>query len=100
MEPLGAGKPVIVGPSDNNREAQEFSLIRFQVKKAPSLEGAEPLSLVNRVLNSRQFNHQLLQLLNLNEASAKDLNNLIAREVQKRVGATQSVTQWVISMSQ
>ncbi|MBL7671003.1 MAG: hypothetical protein JNM39_11010 [Bdellovibrionaceae bacterium] len=95
MEPLAAGKPVILGPYfENNREAQEFSLIRFQVKGAPQV-AALMFSLVSRVLNVRQFDDRIKQILSISEASTRDLSSLIHREVKNRVGATPSVIDWI-----
>jgi 3-deoxy-D-manno-octulosonic-acid transferase len=95
MEALAAGKPVILGPYfENNREAQEFSLIRFQ-EKGGQQAAALMVCLVSRVLNVRQFDERIKQLSSLSEAATKDLTSLIFREVKNRVGATRIVVEWV-----
>lgn len=95
MEPLASAKPVIVGPHyTNNREAQEFSELKFQAKGANS-SSALPLSLVTRVLTPRQFTDSINAFMSLDESSQSDLANMLHREISNRLGSTKSAVDWL-----
>lgn len=85
MEPLGAGKIVIVGPHyTNNREAIEFrELIVY-----------EDIRAVNVVHNSKELESLLIKISAISTESRKTIESVIRTEFERRLGATAKVIDW------
>lgn len=85
MEPLGAGKIVIVGPHHtNNREAVEFyELVLF-----------EDIRAVNIVNNSQELETLLIKISALSAESRRTAASIIRTEFERRLGATAKVVDW------
>jgi len=86
MEPLGASKPVIVGPFyKNNREAIEFSKVQLEPH----------VNAVSIAQNGDDLKNLLLKINQLQDLQSHKTAAIIQNEFIKKTGATQEIIKWL-----